>query len=598
MSETTETATFALQLEDQTSGPAEDAALSLERLSKKLSEDTQALGVMQKALRNLRAATTPNAAAVAELTAKIAAQKESVASTQASYVKLGGTFGPIQKKAAGMWTELLSKAKQLPGPLGSVAGKLLSIGGVGLGVAGAIFAVVAATAALVAGTAAAAAALLRYGVAQADARRSELLRLEGLTMLRSRFASSSSTGDELQATIDRVSRSSSLGRERLGAMTTELYRARLRGGTLSDTLQSLATVEAALGEEGARRMRGRIMLDARTGRSAERLASIQERFGSLARRQGFTLAAQSRKLEESFAALFDDVSIDGFLEALGEITELFSQNTDTGRALKSIVDAILPPLVAGITAAMPLAKAFFKGLVIGALLLTLGVLRLKNIFEDTFGGSSLLADVDGIRVAVLAGVVVFGLLAIAVAAVTASFVAFGASVALIFGPIVAVGAALHYLIGVGGRVVAWFRAQDWTGIGRSIVDGLVAGIRQASNRLTQSLRNLGAEARRTIEDVLQIRSPSRVFARLGLQIPRGLAAGIETGSSAATAAVEGLGDDAAGAASFGSSSSTAISVGDIHVHVSGGSSADIATEIRDELVRVLRGLSIQVGAST
>ena len=126
-----ETATFAVKLEDETSGAANAAANSLESLKTKINEDVRALREMQKAMRNLKGGTSTSKKAFDELKDKVAAQKASIQSAQAKYVELGGTFGktaPKIKQAAASTDQLSGAMLGAGGPLGSLSGGLAKLG--------------------------------------------------------------------------------------------------------------------------------------------------------------------------------------------------------------------------------------------------------------------------------------------------------------------------------------------------------------------------------------------------------------------------------------------------------------------------------------
>ena len=73
-----------------------------------------------------------------------------------------------------------------------------------------------------------------------------------------------------------------------------------------------------------------------------------------------------------------------------------------------------------------------------------------------------------------------------------------------------------------------FRSVDWASVGRSIIDGIVNGVRSAASSLFSSLRDLASQALEAAKSALKIGSPSRLFAdEVGQWIPAGVAVGIE-----------------------------------------------------------------------
>jgi hypothetical protein len=136
-------------------------------------------------------------------------------------------------------------------------------------------------------------------------------------------------------------------------------------------------------------------------------------------------------------------------------------------------------------------------------------------------------------------------------------------------------------------------AIDWQGLGNTIVDGIAGGIRAGISRVTSAVTTVASSVRSTFANALQIRSPSRVFAELGEQIPAGLTLGIEAGTPDVAGSVEGMVQPPAGLGRVGQS----ISVGEVHVHVGpGADAASIADGIRDALARALEGVALEMGA--
>jgi len=590
------TATFAVKLTDETSAPARDASVALAQLKRKLEDDTRALREMNAAMRRLKGGTVTDVAAFRQLRDKITAQKASLAQAQSSYVSLGGSFRGVARDAGGAsrgFGDLAGVAQRMPGPLGGLVSRLGALRGLLAGgvIAGGVLAIVAALAALVAASAAAAAALLRYGIAQSDARRSELLRLEGLTTLRNRYGVAAGSATELQAAIDRVSDSSALGRAQIEGMSRGLYRAGLRGAALSETLEALAIVESVQGEVGVRRMRGRLIADARAGRSAQRLADVRGRLGAIAARQAMGLDRQAVRLRESMSRIFDGLELDGLLRGLHEVTSLFSQQTATGRALKTIFEALFQPMLDAIATLGPIAKRFFQGMVIGALLATIAVQRLSTWLSRTFGGATI-SQATALRVALFAGVAVFFVLAAAVVVATVAFVALAASMAAImaipFAIVAALGLLVSGLIGIGHAIAS----IEWVALGRSIVDGLVGGLRSGRDRIVASVRGIAGDAQRAFRDVLGIHSPSSVFAELGRALPAGIAVGVESGSEGAQAAVEGMVSPSSGRGGSRRSESS-ISIGEITIHTAATDARGIAADIGDALRELMQGLQVE-----
>ena len=617
------TATLAVNLEDGTSAPALKAKDALKQLQGQIAADTKALAQMQKAFKNLNQGSVVNIEQANKLKAAMKATKERIAGAQSSVLALGGGFRDVTPKGNKMQQMLEEMAKQsqaMPGPIGGLVAQFKSLGGLLAGGAIAL-GIVAVTAALIALTAAAAAAIImlaRYGIAQADARRNEALRLEGLTKLRFWYRATAGSASELQSTVDKVSANSAVGRGELIKYTEQLYKMGLRGQNLEYALEGVAIKASTQGSAAANAFAGMAAGAALSGRSVKALSdTVKARLGGIAARQMLSLGVQSEKLKESFDALFRDIKLDGFLAGLKEIYSLFSQNTATGRALKSLLQGIIQPLIDGVSAAAPYVKVFFQGLLLGALEIGIAVLKLRKWFLATFGGGELFKGVDKMNLAFKLGkIVVYELAAV--------FAGLALAVVLASAPIWALGVALFGVYKVGKAVYGFFAGIDWGAIGKAfgliwkevknvfamidwgqlgldILWGIVGGIKAAGKLvLGEALTGLATGAWDTFRTAIGAHSPSKEFAKLGVTIPQGIAQGVEQGAPTAQGAVDSLvgmpGGGGAGAAGGGARGS-AVTIGELHFHASNESQPKaMADELRRELERVLEGLAISLGA--
>lgn len=516
-------ADFSINLEEGTSGPALDAATALEKLRAQIDGDTKALREMEKAMRNLQRGTSVDIQQFRELKEKIEAKKQAVAAAQAQYLHLGGTFDNVRKpakKGVEDFNALAVIAGRMPGPLGSMAQALVKIQSAA-GAAKVVAlkaAVVALTLAVVAGTA----ALLRYGIAQSEARRAEALHLEGLSKIRDWYGRSADSGAFLQATVDKVAASSALGRGELVQYTEQLYRMGLRAGNLEQALEGVAIVASTQGQEQAKLFLSMVGGARAAQGGIKRLTDdAKARLGGLAQAQMLSLSVQSRKLRENISGIFSGLKVEGFLKALKEITDLFSENTATGRALKAIFEALFQPMLDGMTALGPIAKRFFQGLVISALLLTIGFLKVRNALRDAFGGTSL-GELDALNVALGAGVVVGGALAAVMAALALK-------IAIVTFPIWGTALALGALFYAAYKATDYLLNVDWGALGSSIVQGLVKGIKSGVQWVKEAMSALASAAVDTFRNKLGIASPAKVSMRDGLFTVQGTAIGMRRG---------------------------------------------------------------------
>src|SRR5690606_20328193 len=105
-------------------------------------------------------------------------------------------------------------------------------------------------------------------------------------------------------------------------------------------------------------------------------------------RQMLDLNVQSMKLRENFARIADGLKIEGLLKSLNMVTELFSQTTASGRAMRTIFRGIFQPMINSVEYLGPLAKRFMQGMIIGGLLLTIGFLKVKKAISDMIPSSA------------------------------------------------------------------------------------------------------------------------------------------------------------------------------------------------------------------
>ncbi len=490
------TATFAVDLESNAGEVAPNAAAAIEALREQIRGGVDELRNMQAALRNMKGASGAAGETVTALRDKIAAHKAVIGQQQARYIQLGGTFKntkkPAQDAAVGI-KELLEAARGSSGPLGGFAQRLgtirsvLAAGGMAAGIVGVAAAVVALTAA----TVAAIGALTAYGIAQADARRSELLRLEGLSKTRNYwlaaagFRQVADKASFLQGVVDQVSDTVALGREKIVDYASGLYRAGLRAGNLQAALEGVSIVAATQGDAAAEAWKGWALGAAMTGQSVRALANdVKARLGGIAARQLLSLDVQTRKLKENLTRIFAGVRLDKMLDGISKVTELFSQSTASGRALAVLAETMLNPIAEAIGSTGPIAKDFFRGMILMAQELVIRILETRLWFKKTFGDPEILKGIDKTRLALYVGGGVVAAFAGAVTALALGFAVMGLGAAL---------TALSIKALVDGTRMAWAEMMkiDWAAAGTAVIDGIVNGIKAGINKVKAAVKSVG-----------------------------------------------------------------------------------------------------------
>jgi hypothetical protein len=643
-----QTAEYAIELEDKTAGAANSAAQGLKRLRDQIDGDTKALAAMQRAMKNLQGGTVVNIKQFKQLQEGILAKKSAIAQAQSSFLALGGSFAKTGDAGRGFEARLAALSKQtagMPGPLNMLISKFqgfASLVGGGVIAAG-LVAIVAGLALLTAATAAAVIGLTRYGVAQADARRSELLRIEGLTKVRNWYGLAAGNANEMQQAIDKVSASSALGRDKIAAYSDQLYRTGLRGENLSAALEGVAIKASVQGEAQASMFAGWAAGAARTGVSVRKLADdVKARLGGIAEKQMLSLTVQAQKQQEAFAALFSGLNIEPFLKAKKSINDLFTQSTASGRALKQMLTLLVQPLIDGATEAAPVIKRFFQGMILGAQVIVIGILEVRAAFRRTFGGGESKKAVDLTTAALAAGKVAVGLLAagLAVAAIAAaglavkliaflipamwSLVTSAAALAVeglvIAAPFLLAAAAIAAVINTGRLLYELWKEIDWVDLGNSIWKGIVSGVKAGAAWVVDAVKSLGTAASDAFKGALGIHSPSKAFAQFGKSIPMGISVGVEQGAPMARRAVRGIIEAPTGATAAtrdarggaprvesaggervttinkGNTRTGTVTIKELHVHASSDKPRELALDLKRELESILEGVALQLGA--
>ncbi|GIX38008.1 MAG: hypothetical protein KatS3mg127_1247 [Silanimonas sp.] len=165
---------------------------------------------------------------------------------------------------------------------------------------------------------------------------------------------------------------------------------------------------------------------------------------------------------------------------------------------------------------------------------------------------------------------------------------------------------------INGILGGWPQKLMQAGI--EMIDGLVQGIRAKLGAVKEALSSIGSGAVGALKSLLGIRSPSRVFAQLGVYTMQGFAGGLDRGQDGPLARLAGFGDQlrrvaaglvlaplaapalafdtrpplAAAAAGAGAAGG-GVHIGAIHIHAAPGMDAEaIARAVRQEIERLER----------
>jgi hypothetical protein len=630
-------AAFTLALNNEMSTAANDAAGALENLRDKIAKDTAEIGQLNKVLRNLKAAGGGAAVEMRRIKEELNSKRVALAASQAAVVKLGGALGDTGKKGHA-FAEIIAHARGMPGPIGAVARAFTWVQKNVTSTTVALVAAVAAVGLFVATTARAVTHLAQYAIAQQNARRSELLRLEGLAKLRTYLTMGmgigAANGKEAQRDVDRISASYATGRDTLVRYEQQLMAMGLRGKNLSSALEGMAVKESTQGEAAAQMFAGWAQGMALTGRGVERFTQrVKNQLGGLAQKAMLDADVQARKLEESFAMLTNSVDIEPLLGARKAFNDLFSQSTASGRHLQELLGNLVQPLVDATVVAFRVMKAFFQDLLILELQLEIAYYDLRNaivlafrkkdaqaFFDALTSGTGILATTVAVLFATVivpaiwSAVTALGSMAVAAFAAMAPFLLAGLTVIAIAAGIALV---IWSIVKIAQLLYTVWKEIDWADLGKSIIDGIVGGIKAGWQFVQDAVHALAGDAVKAFKSILGIASPSKVFAGLGLDITAGVTQGVKAGTPQAQAAAAAIvkpppsftpaapPSAAAGeATSVGkqaaaSRSGGTISIAQLIVQASGaGDNAHaLAVDIKQELERLLEGVAIEMGAA-
>lgn len=430
---------------------------------------------------------------------------------EGSLGKLGGPVGKIGQKLFGTADAFTKLGNSFSGA------KLAAIGAaVGLGI------VVVAAAAAIAAVVALAAKLTSMAISASDA-------ANKTAVLRDAFTGSAAGAAELSASVASVAGKVPIAASEVAGLADDLWKAGKRGAELEEALLAASYEAAGLGKNPGPDL------------IARRMANLD---------------VIGIKLKDSIAAIFAGPStVDAtgkFTKSLAGLTDLFGQNHSEGRALQKLLSVIVDPLIAGLTALVPLATAAFRGMIIFALDVAIAVVKAKTAIEGLIPESVRAAVADLftkqnlLNAALAAGKWAAGLL-IGSFVVVAGIIA---AVVVVVGGLIAVFAALiigiaKVAVAIGSAVVSGVKAlaglaSAGAGAAKGMIDGLVGGIKAGVGPVVDAIKAMASSAVGAIKAALKIASPSKVFEGLGEFTGEGFAAGVDAQAATVQTSLEAM----------------------------------------------------------
>lgn len=602
---------------------------SLSALQDQLEQDTQAVSDLQKAIRLLRGATSANAETIDEMKKRLTAAKNSMGSTASQIVQMGGNLTKSKKEETKSWKEYLSATGRAPGMFGSLARTArVAAGSLGkAGLYGALILAGVALAALPFAVGGAVAALTKLAAGFRDARRSEMIMLEGMTRRRYWWGYIPGKASEVQAAIDSVSDATATGRDKIAEYARTLYRAGLRGGDLSSMLEAVSMKASVQGEEAAERFMGMAYGARMLGVSVKQMAdTAKARLQDLNAKQIIGFNVQIRKLRENLPRLFDTVNIEGFLGGMRKVTELFSLSTVNGEALQHAIGNLFSIITGQSSSSANVFRDMIRGMVIGLQHFTIKMLDLEMLWLRFKKQYRDMLNVDPFKVGISASEIMYSALMVtfyAAIGVAAAFTAIGAgadyawkgSVLLAKVMIVSFGAAAAAVAGFVAFIISPLLAigylavkvadswrKNWKSGGKAIVQGIIEGIKSDFEAAKKAVVELGGSLKNWFKESLGIKSPSKEFRIAARAIPQGTALGVKDEQQAPRLAVQNMVSPSTmtAAASWGtrnSSQSVKVDVGGVHMHTTASTIEGATSDLESAIAGIFERAAIQMGAA-
>jgi hypothetical protein len=312
----------------------------------------------------------------------------------------------------------------------------------------------------------------------------------------------------------------------------------------------------------------------------------------------------AKKFKDSLAGLTSDVNLEPLLAGIKELASLFDSSTVSGRVLKTMITDFGNLTSKVFAALVPVVKDFVLEFEIQLLKFGTSALKAAIWLRDTLGidVSKLGEKLKDTTVGIDAARVAFALMA-------GAAVSLAATVAVVVA--VADGTYIAWKKMTGAVVDAYnfIKGLSWSDLGKSIVDGMVAGIENGTKRVIDAVKNIGSAARDGVKDALGIHSPSEVFKQLGQQSGEGFRVGLDDSAPRIQASASQVIDPAklgakAGAGAAGGGGGIVVNLGGIELvvpHARDGAEVREALDqpsFRAMLTRTLRETLASAGVQT
>jgi hypothetical protein len=381
-------------------------------------------------------------------------------------------------------------------------------------------AIAAGTVAVVAGTV----ALTKYVLTQADAARNAALATESLMLQSPAFAG-------LDKSIRSVAAQTNLSSAELGDLAKSLNAAGVGADDMGTALLAAARMKVGGGDFE------KFLGDIKDGKSDVRAFGVAgEKYAGLVQRKLLGLEQQGATLKRNMGDVFAGVNVDGFLGALDNVVRGFDDSTESGRAMKQAAKDAFQGVVDAAEKAIPVVEAFVIGLEIAVLGLYIAVKPLVRAVGNLLGSSDVTLE-DTLNGAAVAG----GALGAVVGGIVTAAAGSAAILAAPFlGMAQAAMAAKDAVTSAIDGAIGYVKGKSLYQIGLDLVMGLANGIKAAAAAVIGAISGVVTDAIDTAKTLLDERSPSKVFAKIGTNVGLGFEQGIDDSAPGARSALEGM----------------------------------------------------------
>ena len=517
-------------------------AVRQQDLTAEAAKATAALKGEAAAVDGLKGKATAAGAAQSGLTKGLANVKSATDSAKKAEAAAAGT-GKLQ--------DIAQAFGKMGGPVGAAGQEVLGLAGSfgklgsAMGSAGPYVAVALAIVAIATAAIAATIAIAKWGVAMADANRTQSLLTAGI-------ARSVKGGQELEKEYSKITAVLPVTNDELATMAKGLADSGLRGKALSDALETAAVKAAKL------------------------------KFGPDFQKAMLGLDFQTKKLQSNLQETFGGLKIEGLLGGIQTLIALFDSTEESGKAMKFLFESLFQPLIDGATEAIPKIERLFLYAVIWALK--------AYIALKPYG-----AQIAAVGKAFLIGAAILvGVFAVAIGVVIASVVALVAwFAALAYAWYRIERAIIEAIIWIGKFLYAIsFGDKD---VGHDMVMGLVNGILNAGSAIVDAMVGVVKNGYDAVSKFLKRGSPSKLMMEVGSDVAEGYTGGVEDGSSDAQGAMEAMVAPPSTTASAVSGPGGGASIVIQQMIVSGENAKELAQDFIEQITRLLEGDARSLG---